>query len=101
MPVVLDPDAAAVYKAFQEAGRPAYETLSAPEARDFYIQARFVMQPRAAGIEVGRAAFDPRPSWHDPGADLHAENAAPEGRASGLPRVLPRRRLGDRQSRYP
>ena len=26
MPVILDPDAAAVYKAFQEAGRPAYET---------------------------------------------------------------------------
>ncbi len=29
MPVILDPDAAAVYKAFQEAGRPAYETLTA------------------------------------------------------------------------
>ena len=29
MPVTLDPDAAAVYKAFQEAGRPAYETLIA------------------------------------------------------------------------
>lgn len=29
MPVVLDPDAATVYKAFQEAGRPAYETLTA------------------------------------------------------------------------
>ena len=28
MPVTLDPDAAAVYKAFQEAGRPAYETLT-------------------------------------------------------------------------
>jgi hypothetical protein len=33
MPVVPDPDAAAVYKAFREAGRPAYETLTAPEAR--------------------------------------------------------------------
>ncbi|WP_187436369.1 hypothetical protein [Bradyrhizobium hipponense] len=31
MPVVLDPDAAAVHKAFQEAGRP--ETLSPLEAR--------------------------------------------------------------------
>jgi len=37
MPVVLDPDAAAVYKAFQEAGRPAYETLTA--------QARFATNP--------------------------------------------------------
>ena len=40
MPVVLDPDAAAVYKAFQEAGRPAYETLTAPEAREYYLAAR-------------------------------------------------------------
>ena len=45
MPVVLDPDASAVYKAFQEAGRPAYETLSAPEARDYYLQARVVSNP--------------------------------------------------------
>ena len=45
MPVTLDPDAAAVFKAFQEAGRPAYETLSAPQAREFYSQARFVSNP--------------------------------------------------------
>ncbi|MCA1452184.1 alpha/beta hydrolase [Bradyrhizobium sp. BRP22] len=45
MPVVLDPDAAAVFKAFQEAGRPAYETLTAPEARAYYLQARFVSNP--------------------------------------------------------
>jgi acetyl esterase len=45
MPVVLDPDAAAVFKAFQEAGRPAYETLTAPEARAYYSQARFVSNP--------------------------------------------------------
>jgi acetyl esterase len=45
MPVVLDPDAASVYKAFQEAGRPAYETLTAPEAREYYMQARVVSNP--------------------------------------------------------
>ncbi|MDE2380470.1 alpha/beta hydrolase [Bradyrhizobium sp.] len=45
MPVVLDPDAAAVYKAFQEAGRPPYETLTAPEARASYAQARFATNP--------------------------------------------------------
>jgi acetyl esterase len=45
MPVVLDPDAAAVYKAFQEAGRPAYETLTAAEARAYYAQARFATNP--------------------------------------------------------
>ena len=45
MPVVLDPDAAAVYQAFQEAGRPAYETLTAPEAREYYMAARLVSNP--------------------------------------------------------
>ncbi|WP_298880697.1 alpha/beta hydrolase [uncultured Bradyrhizobium sp.] len=45
MPVVLDPDAAAVYRAFQEAGRPAYETLTAAEARAYYLQARLVTNP--------------------------------------------------------
>jgi acetyl esterase len=43
--VTLDPDAAAVFKAFQEAGRPAYETLSPTEAREFYLQARLVTNP--------------------------------------------------------
>jgi acetyl esterase len=45
MPVVLDPDAAAVYKAFQEAGRPPYETLTPPEARAYYLAARPVTNP--------------------------------------------------------
>jgi len=45
MAVVLDPDAVAVYKAFQEAGRPAYETLTPPEAREYYMQARLVANP--------------------------------------------------------
>jgi acetyl esterase len=45
MPVVLDPDAAAVYKAFQEAGRPPYETLTPTEARGYYLAARPVTNP--------------------------------------------------------
>jgi acetyl esterase len=45
MPVILDPDAALVYKAFQDAGRPAYETLTPSEAREYYRQARFVTNP--------------------------------------------------------
>src|SRR4051794_20096626 len=40
MPVVLDADAAAVYKAFQEAKRPPYESVSPAEARQMYLQAR-------------------------------------------------------------
>jgi acetyl esterase len=45
MPVVLDPDAAAVYKAFQEAGRPPYETVTPAEARELYLKGRFVTNP--------------------------------------------------------
>ena len=45
MPVILDPDAALVYKAFQDAGRPAYETLTPTEAREYYRQARLVTNP--------------------------------------------------------
>jgi acetyl esterase len=45
MPVTLDADAAFVYKAFQDAGRPAYETLSPEEAREYYRQARLVTNP--------------------------------------------------------
>jgi acetyl esterase len=45
MPVTLDPDAAAVFKAFQEAGRPPYETLTPAEARASYLAARPVTHP--------------------------------------------------------
>ena len=45
MPVTLDPDAAAVFKAFLDAGRPAYESVSPAEAREFYLQARFASNP--------------------------------------------------------
>ena len=45
MPVVLDPDAAAVYRAFQDAGRPPYETLTPAEARGYYLAARPVTNP--------------------------------------------------------
>jgi acetyl esterase len=45
MPVTLDADAAAVFKAFQEAGRPPYETLSAAEARAYYLAGRPVTNP--------------------------------------------------------
>jgi acetyl esterase len=34
-----------VFKAFQEAGRPAYETLTPSEAREYYLQARLVTNP--------------------------------------------------------
>ena len=101
MPVVLDPDAAAVYKAFQEAGRPAYETLTPPEAREFYNQARFVSNPEPPELESAEDIAIPAPHGSDPGAALHAEDAAQEEWPRAVPGVLPRRRLGDRQSRDP
>jgi len=61
MPVTLDPDAAAVYKAFQEAGRPAYETLSPAEAREFYLAARFVSNPEPPELESVKPLDIPAP----------------------------------------
>ncbi|MEA2794777.1 MAG: acetyl esterase, partial [Bradyrhizobium sp.] len=45
MPVTLDPDANAVFRAFQEAGRPPYETVSPAEARELYLKGRAVTNP--------------------------------------------------------
>jgi len=101
MAVVLDPDAVAVYKAFQEAGRPAYETLTPPEAREYYMQARLVANPEPPRAAFGGVACDPRAARQDPCAHLHAEETPEGGRACTRARVFPRRRLGDRQSRNP
>jgi acetyl esterase len=45
MPVVLDPDAAAVFAAFQAANRPPYESVSPTVAREFYLAGRPVSNP--------------------------------------------------------
>lgn len=62
MPVVLDPEAAAVSKAFQDAGRPACETLTAPEARASYAQARLATNPEPP--ELARVASLSIPAPH-------------------------------------
>jgi acetyl esterase len=61
MPVTLDPDAAFVFKAFQEAGRPAYETLSLDEAREYYRQARFVTNPEPPDLKAVMPLSIPAP----------------------------------------
>ena len=61
MPVALDPDAAAVYKAFQEAGRPPYETLTAREAREYYLNARVVINPEPPELESVKPLSIPAP----------------------------------------
>ena len=54
MPVVLDPDAAAVYKAFQEAGRPPYELGTPTQARAMYLAGRPVSNPEPPELESAK-----------------------------------------------
>ncbi|MGY8683835.1 alpha/beta hydrolase [Bradyrhizobium sp. UFLA05-153] len=61
MPVVLDPDAAAVYEAFLDAARPPYETLTAAEARADYSQARFATNPEPPELARVEALAIPAP----------------------------------------
>jgi len=61
MSVVLDPDAAAVYKAFQEAGRPPYETVGHLKAREMYMAARVVSNPEPPELESATPLSIPAP----------------------------------------
>jgi len=61
MPVVLDPDAAAVYKAFQEAGRPPYESGTATQARAMYLAARAVSNPEPPELKSAKPLSIPAP----------------------------------------
>src|SRR3954449_2845474 len=85
MPVVLDPDAAAVYKAFQEAGRPPYESGSPAEARDMYLKARLVSNPEPPELAEVRELAIP-----GPGGPLPARVYTPKTlrRADGMAPAL-------------
>jgi acetyl esterase len=61
MPIVLDPDAAAVYKAFLEANRPPYENGTPAQAREMYLAARFVSNPEPPELESARELSIPAP----------------------------------------
>jgi acetyl esterase len=61
MPVILDPDAAAVYQAFQEAGRPPYETVTPAEARELYLKGRFVTNPEPPELSSIKPLSIPAP----------------------------------------
>jgi acetyl esterase len=61
MPVTLDPDAAAVYKAFQEAGRPPYETVPPAIARELYLAGRAVSNPEPPELESATPLSIPAP----------------------------------------
>ena len=62
MPVTLDPDAAAVFKAFQEADRPPYETVSPAEARELYLKARVVSNPEPPELKSVQSLAIPSPT---------------------------------------
>ena len=62
MPVTLDPDAAAVFKAFQEAGRPPYETVSPAEARELYLKGRVVTNPEPPELKSAAPLAIPSPT---------------------------------------
>src|SRR5260221_13263501 len=62
MPVTLDPDAAAVFKAFQEAGRPPYETVSPAEAREFYLKGGVVTNPDPPELKSVQPLAIPSPN---------------------------------------
>src|SRR5882757_7803631 len=62
MPVILDPDAAAVYKAFLEAGRPPYETVSPAEARELYLKGRLVTNPAPPELKSVQPLAIPSPN---------------------------------------
>jgi acetyl esterase len=61
MPVILDPDAAAVYQAFLESGRPPYDTVSPSEARELYLQGRLVTNPESPELKSVAALAIPSP----------------------------------------
>ena len=62
MPVTLDPDAAAVFKAYQEAGRPPYETVSPAEARELYLKPASSPIPSRPNSSRCRALAIPSPA---------------------------------------
>src|SRR3979411_2521613 len=66
MPVTLDPDAAAVFKAFQGAGRPPYETVSPAEARELYLKGRLVTNPEPPELESVQPLAIPSPAGSIP-----------------------------------
>ena len=74
MPVTLDPDAAAVFKAFQEAGRPPYETVSPAEARELYLKGRFVSNPEPPELASVEPLTIPSPAGSIPPASTRRQD---------------------------
>ncbi len=81
MPVTLDDDAAAVLKAFREAGRPAYETLTPSEARQLYLLGGAVSRPEPPEMAAVQSLNAPGPHGEIP---LRVYRPLTLGKANGL-----------------
>jgi len=62
----LDPDAQRVLDLIREAGRPPYETLTPPEAREFYRAGRRILQPEPPKVAEARNLRAPGPQGEIP-----------------------------------
>jgi len=62
MPVILDADAAAVFRAFREAGRPPIETLTPTEARQQYLASREALNPEPPALRAVTSIEIPGPA---------------------------------------
>ena len=101
MPVILDPDAAAVFKAFQEAGRPPSRPLGISRPAGSISPAASSPTRNRRSLHRTKPLSIPVPARNDPRAHLHAEKSEAERRSGASAGVLSRRRLGDRRSRFP
>ena len=61
MPVVLDADAAAVYKRFLEANRPPFEDGTPAQAREMYLAAGVATDPEPPELESAKPLAIPAP----------------------------------------
>jgi len=76
MPITLDPSAAAVIKAFRDAGRPALDTLSPVEARAASALGRTIVQPDPREMKRVENLTAPSPDGPIP-LRVYTPNSAP------------------------
>jgi acetyl esterase/lipase len=76
MPITLDPSAAAVIKAFRDAGRPPLDTLSPVEARAASALGRQIVQPEPREMKRVENLSAPSPDGSIP-LRLYVSNTAP------------------------
>jgi acetyl esterase len=81
----LDPDAERVLEIVQLSGRPPYETLSAPEARELFLAAREVLAPDPPPVAEIRELSAPVPTGPVP---LRLYRGATTIRSENLPALV-------------